>query len=89
MPNATSKPSVAKPQPVHSIRLGSSPVIGGIGLTLGSDWMFTPELASGEVVSVLDDWRLSDTALWAVFPSGRMQSAKARAFADFVAAQVS
>jgi DNA-binding transcriptional LysR family regulator len=64
-------------------------VIAGIGLAVGSDWMFAPEIASGEVVSVLDDWHLTDTSLWAVFPTGRLQSAKARAFAEFVSQQSS
>ncbi|OYU76685.1 MAG: transcriptional regulator [Alphaproteobacteria bacterium PA3] len=64
-------------------------VIAGIGLAVGSDWMFAPEIASGEVVSVLNDWHMTDTSLWAVFPTGRVQSAKARAFAEFVSQQVS
>jgi DNA-binding transcriptional LysR family regulator len=63
-------------------------VIAGMGLALGSDWMFAPELASGEVVSVLDDWTLPAIALWAIFPTGRIQSAKAKAFATFVAEHV-
>ncbi|WP_309420587.1 LysR substrate-binding domain-containing protein [Telmatospirillum sp.] len=45
--------------------------------------MFWPELASGEVTRVLEDWELPKIDLWAVFPTGRMASAKARAFADF------
>jgi DNA-binding transcriptional LysR family regulator len=64
-------------------------VTAGLGLAIGSDWMFEPEIAKGEVVSVLDEWRLPDVVLWAVFPSGRLQSAKAQAFATFVAAQIS
>ena len=38
------------------------------------------------VVRVLEDWALPPIDLWAVFPSGRLASAKARSFADFVAA---
>jgi DNA-binding transcriptional LysR family regulator len=55
-----------------------------MGLAVSSDWMFWPELQSGEVRRVLVDWQLPDIALWAVFPTGRLASAKARAFADFV-----
>jgi DNA-binding transcriptional LysR family regulator len=55
-----------------------------MGLAITSDWMFWPELASGEVTRVLDDWTLPNIALWAVFPTGRLVSAKARAFSDFV-----
>ena len=64
-------------------------VKAGLGLALGSEWMFAPELLSGEVESVLQDWTIADIDLWAVFPSGRLPAAKARAFADFVAAKVS
>jgi DNA-binding transcriptional LysR family regulator len=59
-------------------------VLADMGLTIGSDWMFVPELASGEIKRVLADWSLPSIDLWAVFPTGRMVSAKARAFAAFV-----
>lgn len=63
-------------------------VLADIGLTIGSDWMFMPELASGAVKRVLTDWALPPIDLWAVFPAGRMTSAKARQFASFVEAAV-
>ncbi|MDE1150216.1 MAG: LysR family transcriptional regulator [Azospirillaceae bacterium] len=59
-------------------------VLAGMGLTIASDWMFAPELASGAVVKVLADWSLPPLDLWAVFPTGRLASAKAREFAAFV-----
>jgi DNA-binding transcriptional LysR family regulator len=46
--------------------------------------MFTPELASGAVISVLPDWKLPALDAYAIFPAGRMVTAKARAFASFV-----
>ena len=61
-------------------------VLADVGLTVASDWMFSPELASGAVRRVLTGWTLPPIDLWAVFPSGRMASAKARAFAGFVEA---
>ena len=42
------------------------------------------EIANGAVQRVLPDWALPPIDLWAVFPTGRLASAKARAFADFV-----
>jgi len=54
------------------------------GLALGSEWMFAPELASGAVKTVMSDWVLPKQELWAVFPTGRMASAKARAFVEYV-----
>lgn len=61
-------------------------VLADMGLTIASDWMFGPELASGAVRRVLEDWTLPPLDLWAVFPAGRMASAKARQFASFVEA---
>lgn len=59
-------------------------VLTSLGLTLSSEWMFAPELASGEVQQVLQNWHLPGMDLWAVFPTGRMASAKARAFVTYV-----
>ena len=59
-------------------------VLADIGLAVASDWMFTPEIATGAVERVMPTWRLAPIDLWAVFPSGRLVSAKARAFAEFV-----
>ena len=59
-------------------------VLADMGLAVASDWMFADELASGAVRRVLADWTLPQIDVWAVFPSGRMVSAKARQFASFV-----
>ncbi|MEJ5143107.1 LysR family transcriptional regulator [Gluconobacter albidus] len=59
-------------------------VLADMGLTIASDWMFAPELEDGAVVRVLEAWSLASIDLWAVFPAGRMITAKARQFADFV-----
>jgi DNA-binding transcriptional LysR family regulator len=63
-------------------------VLAGMGVTIASAWMFSPELESGEVRAVLTDWSLPATDLFAVYPTGRMPSAKARAFAAFVEAEL-
>jgi DNA-binding transcriptional LysR family regulator len=59
-------------------------VLSGLGLTICSEWMFAPELKSGQVRAVLQDWTLPAIDLWAVFPTGRRASAKARAFISFM-----
>ncbi|MGY4636691.1 LysR family transcriptional regulator [Pseudomonas sp. TE24901] len=59
-------------------------VLAGLGLTISSEWMFAPELQAGTVKPVLQDWTLPSIDLWAVFPTGRQASAKARAFVAFV-----
>jgi len=63
-------------------------VLAGLGLAIGSEWLFAPELKSGAVISVLDDWALPAVDLWALFPTGRQASAKARAFAGFIESQM-
>jgi DNA-binding transcriptional LysR family regulator len=59
-------------------------VLTHIGLTIASEWMFSPELKSGEVCAVLTDWTLPSLDLWAVFPAGRLATTKARAFVSFL-----
>jgi DNA-binding transcriptional LysR family regulator len=59
-------------------------VFSGLGLAIASEWMFAPELERGVVRAVLQDWTLPPMELWAVFPTGRRASAKARAFVAFI-----
>jgi DNA-binding transcriptional LysR family regulator len=59
-------------------------VLGGMGFAISSEWMFAPEMKSGAARAVLTDWTLPPMNVWAVFPAGRMASAKARAFAAFM-----
>ncbi|MFT8776851.1 MAG: LysR family transcriptional regulator [Gluconacetobacter liquefaciens] len=59
-------------------------VLADLGLTVAADWMFRPELASGAVVRCLTSWDLTPLDLWALYPAGRLTSARARAFSDFV-----
>lgn len=58
-------------------------VLADAGLTIASEWMFSPELRSGAVRAVLSEWSLPALDLWAVLPTGRAATAKARAFVDF------
>src|ERR1700726_4641432 len=58
-------------------------VLADVGLTIASEWMFSPELRSGAVRAVLSEWSLPALDLWAVLPTGRAATAKARAFVDF------
>jgi DNA-binding transcriptional LysR family regulator len=61
-------------------------VLANLGIAIISEWLFTPELASGNVRAVLEDWSLPPHILSAVYASGRRPSAKARAFVSFVEA---
>lgn len=56
----------------------------GMGLTVSSEWCAYKELRTGKLVEVLKDYPIiSDTAIWAVFPSTRLIAPKVRAFIDF------
>jgi DNA-binding transcriptional LysR family regulator len=59
-------------------------VFAHLGLAITSEWTFAPELAAGLVRPVLLDWDLPILELRAVFPTGRMASAKTREFVSFV-----
>jgi DNA-binding transcriptional LysR family regulator len=56
----------------------------GLGFAVTAEWLFSPELKSGAVVPILQDWSLPPTSLSAVYPTGRLASSKARAFVSFV-----
>jgi DNA-binding transcriptional LysR family regulator len=59
-------------------------VLAHLGLAITSEWNFAPELAAGIVRPVLLDWDLPKLELRAVFPTGRMASAKTKEFVSFV-----
>src|SRR6202790_23648 len=55
-----------------------------MGLAVALEWLFSPELRSGKVVPILQDWALPSGNLSVVYPTGRLASTKARAFVSFV-----
>ena len=61
-------------------------VLAGLGIGIGSEWLFSPELRSEQLVEVVSGWQLAPMDIWAVFANGRRAGAKARAFADFIEA---
>jgi DNA-binding transcriptional LysR family regulator len=58
-------------------------VLANAGIAIASEWMFAPEIKDGTVKVVLQDWKLPQIDLWAVFPAGRTTT-KARVFTLFV-----
>jgi DNA-binding transcriptional LysR family regulator len=60
----------------------------GLGIALASRWMCRAELEAGDLVAILSDYQLDWVELHAVYPAGRRPSLKARAFADYFAAQL-
>ena len=58
----------------------------GLGITINSTWSAYEYLQRGELVQILKDFPLiSNTAIWAVYPSSRQLAPKVRAFIDYFA----
>lgn len=58
----------------------------GLGIAMSSTWSVYQHLNRGELVQILRDYPLvSDTAIWAVYPSSRLLALKVRAFIDYFA----
>lgn len=58
--------------------------VAGLGLAVNATWSVYQHLQRGTLVQVLADYPLlSDTALWAVYPSSRLLAPKVRAFIDY------
>jgi DNA-binding transcriptional LysR family regulator len=60
-------------------------VLSGMGVAYAPAWLFTQELAAGEVQKLLPDWCAPEVPIQLVSPRGRGNSAKVRAFGDYVA----
>ena len=58
----------------------------GLGIGIASLWMCRAELADRTLVPLLPGYRLRPAELHAVFPTGRLASSKASAFADHLQA---
>lgn len=56
----------------------------GLGITFGATMIAGQALLSGELVRVLTDYELEQTAIFAVYPSARQLSTKVRAVVDFL-----
>jgi DNA-binding transcriptional LysR family regulator len=57
----------------------------GLGIAVASLWMCRAELAAGDLMQVLPEFRLDHVDVHAVFPGGRQPSRKVRALTDYLA----
>lgn len=62
--------------------------MAGLGLVSMSRAGCAQEIASGQLVEVLTGWDMGQVDLHAIFPAGRAAIPAARAFADFMAAEL-
>jgi DNA-binding transcriptional LysR family regulator len=56
----------------------------GLGIATVSTWMCASELASGQLIEVLADYRLDLAIAFVVFPAGRRPLQKTRALSDYL-----
>ncbi|RTL50599.1 MAG: LysR family transcriptional regulator [Rhodocyclaceae bacterium] len=68
-----------------SSELVRAAVLDGLGITYSPTWLFQDALASGEVQTLLPDWRTRALPVHLVSPPQRRYAAKVRAFADHLA----
>lgn len=61
--------------------------IAGLGVVQLPAFYVDQALSSGELVTLLDDFKPTDTGVWAVYPHNRHLSAKVRLFVNFLAEQ--
>jgi DNA-binding transcriptional LysR family regulator len=60
----------------------------GLGVTINSRWSAYKLLTEGKLVTVLDDFPLvSNTAIWAVYPSSRLLAPKVSVFIEYLIQQ--
>ena len=60
--------------------------INGLGITINSTWSVSEHIKQGQLVHILKDYPLvSNTDIWAVYPSSRLLAPKVRAFIDYFA----
>jgi DNA-binding transcriptional LysR family regulator len=59
-------------------------VLSGLGLSLSPSWLFREDLQAGRVLALLEGHTPSSLPIHAVFPQDRRQSARVRAFTDYL-----
>jgi DNA-binding transcriptional LysR family regulator len=60
-------------------------VLSGLGISLSPSWLYREDIKAGRVVRILPDHSPSSLPVHAVSPANRRESARVRAFVDFLA----
>lgn len=58
--------------------------VKGIGIAQLPDYYLAPHLRTGRLVSILDQHRIADDGIWAIYPQNRHLSSKIRLLIDFL-----
>lgn len=59
----------------------------GLGVSLLPAFVVGPDLRDGRLVRILEDWRVAEVPLHAVYPDNRLIAAKVKSFVAFLAAE--
>jgi DNA-binding transcriptional LysR family regulator len=59
-------------------------VLGGLGIALSPVWLFSEDLKAGRVTAILQDYTAQSLPIHAVSPANRRQSARVKAFVDYM-----
>ncbi|RUW84154.1 LysR family transcriptional regulator [Mesorhizobium sp. M1E.F.Ca.ET.063.01.1.1] len=76
--------AVSGPIEVNSPIVARAAALSGLGFAMLPDFIAAPDIASGKLVTALDDRILSGTGIFAVSPHRRYLPAKVRVFVDFL-----
>ncbi len=76
---------VTGPLEVNSPLATRAAAVAGLGVATLPDFVAEPELASGRLVTILDDWVPKGAGIYAVYPHRRYLPAKIRVFVDYLA----
>ncbi|MGE8154729.1 LysR family transcriptional regulator [Pseudomonas vancouverensis] len=60
-------------------------VLGGLGIALSPLWLFSDDLKAGRVIAILQEYKTLSLPIHAVSPANRRQSARVKAFVDYMA----
>jgi DNA-binding transcriptional LysR family regulator len=69
----------------NSTRVLREACLAGAGILMQTTAAAWREVAAGRLVPVLEDWRVAEVGVFAVYPHRRHLAAKVRAFVDFLA----
>ncbi|OHV69991.1 LysR family transcriptional regulator [Mesorhizobium sp. LCM 4577] len=76
--------AVSGPIEVNSPIVARAAALSGLGFAMLPDFIAAPDVASGKLVTALDDRLLAGTGIFAVYPHRRYLPAKVRVFVDFL-----
>jgi DNA-binding transcriptional LysR family regulator len=86
--NATGEINAARPRVRMATNNGEQAhdwALSGMGLVFRSIWDVKQELANGELIQLLPDWRSESAPIRIVFPSRQFLPARTRLFIDYLA----